>query len=248
MYLQIHEVARRSGVTVRTLHYYDEIGLLTPGKITEAGYRIYDEADLTRLQEILFFRELDFPLGDIGKIMHHPGYDREKALQKHRELLLKKRQRLDGLLALLDQTMKGENTMNFKEFDTSDLDKTREKYAQEVRQRWGATDAYRESQEKSAGFDAAQWKAVDDEGDAILQAFGDARTGDPAGGEAQALVARWQAYITARFYCCTKEILQGLGQMYLEDSRFTQNIDRHGPGTAAWMAQAIEIYCTKYVG
>ena len=112
--MKISEVAKLSGVTVRTLHYYDEIGLLKPSKTTEAGYRMYSIEDLEKLQQILFFRELDFPLNEIKEIMINPKYDKIEALNKHKELLIEKRKRIDGLVTLIDKTIKGDNNMRKK--------------------------------------------------------------------------------------------------------------------------------------
>ncbi|MEG1579251.1 MAG: MerR family transcriptional regulator, partial [Oscillospiraceae bacterium] len=214
MELKINEVAKRTGVTVRTLHYYDEIGLLPPSQVTGAGYRIYDDAALEVLQQILFFRELDFSLSDIKSIMQNPQYDKAEALTRHKELLLQKRNRLDGLLALLEQNRKGEKDMSFQQFDKTQLEESKNQYAAEAKARWGHTDAYKQSEEKTAGYDKKQWKQLDDEGTALLRRFGESRHLPPESHEAQALVASWQAYITANFYACTKEILAGLGQMY----------------------------------
>lgn len=243
--MKISEVAKLTGITVRTLHYYDEIGLLKPGKVTEAGYRLYSEKDLEVLQQILFFRELDFPLKDIQKILSNPFYDKEAALQKHRELLLMKRSRIDGLISLVDKTLKGECDMSFRQFEKDELEKARQQYAQEARERWGSTDAYGEYEQKTKACDDPQWKLLNGEGAAILKEFGENRHLDPGCAEAQALVKKWQAFITANFYTCTKVILACLGQMYIGDDRFTKNIDRNGEGTALFMATAIEIYCRQ---
>ena len=241
--MRVSEVAKLTGVTVRTLHYYDEIGLLKPSRLTEAGYRLYDRNDLEVLQQILFFRELDFSLREIRLIMENPDYDRENALRKHRELLLQKRGRIDGLIALVDETLKGETDTSFKEFDQTEMERTRKEYAAEVKQRWGATDAYAEYEEKTGSYDDPRWKLLNGEGADILKAFGENRRLDPGSGEAQALVKRWQDHITANFYACTKPILACLGEMYIGDERFTRNIDKNGEGTALFMATAIEIYC-----
>ena len=125
--MKISEVAKLSGVTVRTLHYYDEIGLLKPSKTTEAGYRMYSIEDLEKLQQILFFRELDFPLNEIKEIMVNPKYDKIEALNKHKELLIEKRKRIDGLVTLIDKTIKGDNNMSFKEFDNSKIEENKRK-------------------------------------------------------------------------------------------------------------------------
>ena len=243
--MKIGEVAHLTGITVRALRHYDAIGLLKPSGISDTGYRLYSDADLQRLQQILFFRELDFPLSDIRDIMMNPAYDKAAALRRHKELLLQKRSRIDGLIALVDKHIKGENDMSFKQFDKSNIDKARQRYAEETRQRWGATDAYAEYEKKAANRSDAAQDMITGEGDEILRAFSAIRTMAPAAPEAQALVRRWQEHITANYYTCTLPILACLGQMYTADERFTGNIDRHGEGTAAFMAAAIEIYCKQ---
>lgn len=243
--MRISEVARLTGITVRTLHYYDEIGLLRPSEVTEAGYRVYSQADLETLQQILFFRELDFPLSDIREIMGNPAYDKAHALRKHRELLLHKRSRIDQLLALVEKTIKGEMDMSFKQFDASEMEATRKAYAEEARQRWGGTAAYAEYEQRAGSRRNPQDDMLNGEGAAILQAFGQNRHLDPASPEAMALVKKWQAHITQHYYTCTLPILACLGQMYVGDERFTHNIDQYGEGTAAFMAAAIEAYCQE---
>ena len=240
--MNISRVAKLTGVTVRTLRYYDEIGLLKPSQVTEAGYRVYDDADLEVLQQILFFRELDFSLEDIRKIMQNPAYEKESALRKQRELLEQKRSRLDSLISLVDKTLKGERDMSFRQFDTTEIEATKKKYAEEARRRWGGTAAYAEYEKRTSRAGDAQQKMLDDEGAMLLREFGRNRSLAPDSPEAQALVKKWQDYITAHFYTCTKEILSCLGQMYVGDERFTQHIDGYGEGTAAFMSAAIEAY------
>ena len=159
--MNISSVAKLTGVTVRTLHYYDEIGLLKPSEVTEAGYRIYSDTDLEVLQQILFFRELDFSLDDIRKIMQNPAYEKESALRRQKELLLQKRSRLDSLISLVDKTLKGERDMSFRQFDTTMIEETKKKYAAEAKQRWGGTAAYAEYKEKAGRRGAAQQKLLD---------------------------------------------------------------------------------------
>ena len=240
--MKISDVARLTGITVRTLHYYDEIGLLKPSEVTQAGYRVYNDTDLEVLQQILFFRELDFSLEDIRKIMQNPAYEKKSALRKQKELLLQKRSRLDSLIALVDKTLKGEQDMSFRQFDTAQIEETKKKYAEEAKQRWGDTSAYAEYEKKSRSYSDAQQNMLDGEGAGILSEFGQNRSLAPDSAQAQALVKKWQAYITSNYYTCTKEILSCLGQMYVGDARFTQHIDQYGAGTAAFMAAAIEIY------
>ena len=241
--MKINEVSKLTGVTVRTLHYYDEIGLLKPSEVTSAGYRLYDNEALKTLQQILFFRELEFSLDEIKEIMSDIHYDRTDALEKQRELLMQKRIRLDGLINLVDKTLKGEKDMSFKQFDMTEIEEARKEYAAEVKARWGDTAAYAESEQKASNYDDAQWNILSGEGRAILQEFGECRNIKPDSREAQALVKKWQNYITSYFFDCTIEILSGLGLMYIGDERFTRNIDKNGKGTAAFMAAAIGIYC-----
>ena len=243
--MKISEVAKLSGVTVRTLHYYDEIGLLKPSDTTESGYRMYSNKDLETLQQILFFRELDFPLNEIKKIMINPNYDKTEALNKHKELLIEKRKRIDGLIDLISKTIKGDNDMSFKEFDNSKIEENKRKYSEEVKNRWGNTDAYKEYEKKTSNYNKNSWNAINEEMVEILKEFADNRNEDPNSFIVQSLVEKWRAYITRNFYNCTKEILSSLGLMYIGDERFKENIDKYGEGTAEFMAKAIEFYCSS---
>lgn len=243
--MKISEVAKLTGITVRTLHYYDEIGLLKPSEITESGYRLYSKDSLETLQQILFFRELDFPLNEIKEIMTNPNYNKREALNKQKELLVKKRQRIDSLIGLINNTIEGENNMSFKEFDMKDIEESKKKYAKEVKERWGNTDAYKECEEKTNNYSENQWGAINKESSEILKAFGQHIGCDPGSAEVQDLVEKWRNHISSSFYNCTKEILSGLGLMYINDERFQKNIDQNGEGTAELMSKAIEIYCSK---
>lgn len=240
--MKVSDVAKLTGITIRTLHYYDEIGLLKPSEVTGAGYRVYNDSDLEVLQQILLLRELDFSLEDIREIMRKPAYNKKDALQKQRVLLLQERNRLDGLISLVDKMLKGEQDMSFQQFDTTKIEETKQKYAAEAKQRWGNTAAYAEYESKQGSYSDVQRKMLDDEGAAILNEFGKKRSLAPDSTDAQALVKKWQTYITAHYYNCTKEILSCLGQMYVGDERFAQHIDQYGEGTAAFMSAAIEAY------
>ena len=243
--MKISDVARLTGITVRTLHYYDEIGLLHPETAAESGYRWYGAKEIETMQQILFFRELDFPLKEIGAILSDPHYDRQAVLEKQRELLTMKRDRLNGLLCLLEENLKGENQMRFEAFDESEIEKIRREYADEVKARWGDTDAYRESEEREAKKTkkdrADEMEAMND----IFRRAAALRANAPESPEAQALVKEWQDYISANLYTCTNDILAGLGQMYTADERFQKNLDRFGEGTAEFLSRAIAAYCAK---
>lgn len=235
----VHEVSQISGVSVRTLHHYDAIGLLRPTAVTEAGYRLYDDTALARLQSILLFRELAFPLKEIKRIMDDPQFDQATALEQQIRLLELQQERLSRLIDLARETMKtGVTHMDFTAFDNSKL----EQYAAEVKERWGNTAAYQESAQRPAAEqkDAAAGLM------AQFARMGRLRTGDPAGQEAQDAVWELQQFITKHFYTCTPEILSGLGQMYTADDRFRASIDAAGgEGTADFAGKAITVYCAK---
>lgn len=218
--MKISEVANLTGITVRTLHYYDEIGLLKPSEITESGCRVYSNESLETLQQILFFRELDFPLSEIKEIMTNSNYDKIEALNKHKELLIKKRQRMDRLINLIDNTIQGESNMSFKEFDMQEIELSKKQYAEEVKQRWGKTNAYKEYEVKTNNYNSNKWNDINDEGNEILRQFSQYRNYDPSSEIVQGLVEKWKKYITSNFYNCTNEILSCLGLMYIEDERF----------------------------
>jgi DNA-binding transcriptional MerR regulator len=239
----VSETAKLAGVSVRTLHYYDEIGLLSPSMVSETGYRYYDELALERLQQILFYRELDFPLKSIVEIMNASDYKKEEALKGQRELLLLKRRRLDKLIGLLDANLKGDNTMSFKEFDISAIEEAKLKYSEEVKAKWGNTEAYKQSKEKTDHYTKEDWARIAGRSDEIMNQFSQRREEAPDSREVQALVEEWKAFITEFYYDCTNEILNGLADMYVADQRFTKNIDKFGEGTAKFMSKAIKVYC-----
>lgn len=246
MSFTISATAKLAGVSVRTLHYYDEIGLLSPSEVvSETGYRYYDELALNRLQQILFYRELDFSLKDIVKIMNAPDYKKEEALMRQKELLKLKRKRLDKLIRLLDANLKGDNTMSFKEFDMSAIEEARSKYASEVKEKWGSTDAYAQSNERTAKYSKEDWAKVMNESDSIMKDFSKHIGEAPASEVVQKLVEEWRNFINKSYYDCTAEILAGLGKMYVADERFMNNIDKFGEGTALLMSEAIKVYCNK---
>ena len=244
MRLSVSEAAKRAGVSVRTLRWYDEIGLLKPSEVTQAGYRFYDDAAMAALQQILFYRELGVPLEQIGRILSAPDNDRTEALRKHRTLLLMKRRRLDDMLRLVDETIGGIAMYDERPKPTqADWEAVKNQYAQEAAERWGNTEAFLESRETHAKYTPGQEAQINAEMEEIFRAFG--ACDDPEGPEAQALVKRWQAHITQYHYNCTDGILSCLGQMYVNDPRFRENLEKYGPGTAQKISAAIAAYCKK---
>lgn len=240
MRMQIKEFAEICGVSVRTLHYYDEIGILKPSNVDEhTGYRFYNKKSLLRMQEILFYRELDFPLKSISEILSSPDYNKEQALSDQKKLLILKKERLERLIDAIDEAEKGENVMS--SFNSKDF----EMYKNEVKEKWGSTDAYKEYSHKTKGYSKDNFDALGDGMNLIMGEFALCiKNGEsPSSENAQSLVKKLQDYITENFYTCTKEILSGLGQMYVLDERFKNNIDKQGDGTARFISEAIDFYC-----
>lgn len=230
----VKEISRLTGISVRTLHYYDEINLLNPTQITEAGYRLYDDTALERLHSILIFRELQFPLKEIKTILDSPDFDTQTALKKQIQLLELQRNRLDKIIiSARELLMKGANNMSFSAFDKTEI----EKYAEEAKQKWDHTAAYKEYKQKHS--DSA------DKSDELMQIFaeiGKIKQLSPASVKAQQLIKKLQNFITDNYYTCTNEILKDLGKMYVCDERFKNNIDKAGGvGTAEFTAKAIEV-------
>ena len=238
----VHEVSALTGVTVRTLQYYDRIGLLPPTSVSAAGYRLYDDTALETLQQILLFRELQFPLKDIKKIIGSPDFDRSKALGQQIELLKLKKEHIENLIDLaVGIKAMGVRELKFGAFDTRKIDE----YAAQAKASWGTTPEYKEYEEKSKGRTQEENNRIGQGMMAVFEEFGAIRDTDPASDAAQALVKKLQDYITENFYTCSKEILSGLGRMYAGGGDFTKNIDdRGGEGTAEFVYQAIEVYCS----
>ena len=238
---RVNEVSKLTGVSIRTLQYYDKIGLLRPAKYTESGYRLYDDAALETLQQILLFRELEFPLKDIKKIIGSPDFDRNKALAQQVELLKLKKEHIENLIDLaIGIKAMGVKQLTFDAFDTRKIDE----YAAQAKASWGTTPAYKEYEEKSKGRTKEDNLKIHQGMIDIFVQFGAIRETDPASEEAQAMVKKLQDYITEHMYTCTKEILSGLGKMYAGGGDFTTNIDSiGGEGTAVFASQAIDIYC-----
>ena len=245
--MTVKQVSELTGVSIRTLRYYDSIGLLSPADHSESGYRLYDDADLEKLQQILLFRELEFPLKDIVRIVSSPDFDRSKALEQQIELLELKRQHLDDLITFargikllgVNYAVK-KNKNDFSVFDKSKLDE----YSRRAKQQWENSPIYKEFAEKSS-------KRTEDEEISLAQRtmelfteFGAMRDRDPADDEVQVQVKKLQEFFCENFYNCTNEILSGLGKMYAGGGEFTENIDKAGgKGTAEFVNRAIEIYC-----
>jgi len=243
MAFTVGELSRLTGVTVRALHHYDEIGLVRPSQRSAAGYRIYNDGDVLRLQQVLVFRELGVALDEIGSAIDEAS-DRAALLRKHRRELAEKRTRIDAMLAAVDAALgaleKGQTMQPVdvkKMFDGFNP----EDYEEEARQRWGHTDAYKESARRTKQYGKPEWEAIRRESEAIYARLAElmqqgAGAADPA---VQAAVEDHRMHLERWFYPCSKQMHHGLGEMYVADARFTANLDKVAPGFARFLRDAI---------
>ena len=240
--LTVNEVSKLAGVSVRTLQYYDKIGLLKPTGYTESGYRLYDDTALESLQQILLFRELQFSLKEIREIISGPDFNRNKALEQQIELLTMKKEHLEHLIAFARGIqLIGVRTIDFSVFDTKQIDE----YMERAKEQWGKTAAYQEFEQKAKSRSEKEDQALMEACLQIFAEFGALKDADPASANVQSLVKSLQAFFTENFYKCTKETLFHLGEMYAGGGAFTENIDSYaGTGTAKFTARAIQIYCS----
>ena len=247
---KISQVATMSGVTIRTLQYYDKIGLLKPKIINEVGYRFYSDEEIEILQQILFFKELDFSLEEIKRILNSDNYDKEKSLKHQRQLLLEKRKRLDKIIESLDKTLysiQGGVEMSkeemFNGFDNSYLEKHKAEYAEEAKKLYGDSDAYKESERKTSKYSKEDWNNIMEEGNEIFRNLAKVMDKEPSDSEVQGLIQQWRDYISKNYYDCKIEIFSGLADLYVADERFKNNIDKFGDGLAEFLSEGIKIYC-----
>ncbi|MFE4670203.1 MerR family transcriptional regulator [Streptomyces sp. NPDC056716] len=251
MSYSVGQVAGFAGVTVRTLHHYDDIGLLAPSERSHAGHRRYGDGDLDRLQQILFYRELGFPLDEVAALLDDPEADPRAHLRRQHELLTARIEKLKEMAAAVEHAMEARKMgidltpeEKFEVFGDHDPDQ----YEEEVRQRWGDTDAYRESQRRSASYTKEDWKRLGEEFDAIHRRMADLMTaGTPADSAAAMDVAEeHRQYISRSHYACPYEMHTGLGEMYVADARFTANYDKIRTGLAAYLRDAINANAARH--
>ncbi|MCY9515732.1 MerR family transcriptional regulator [Paenibacillus apiarius] len=249
MAYKVKEVADWVRISVRTLHHYDEIGLLKPDTVTPAGYRLYSDGNLETLQQILFFKEIGFTLEDIKRIVGQPNFDRKHALQSHRELLLKKRERLEEIIRTVERTivsLEGGIDMEKKEmfegFDMADIEAHQKKYAEEAREKYGR-DIVDRTMDRTSKYGKDDWAAIMASQAAIYNKIIAAMDRGPADPQVQEAIGEWRRHITSNFYDCTLDVFRGLGDLYVADDRFTKSIDQYQPGLAQFMREAMHIYC-----
>ena len=240
---QVRDVARLTGVSIRTLHHYDSIGLLVPSGRTPAGYRLYVEADLLRLQQILIGRELGLSLEEIRKSLDDPRFDRKAALLDQRQRLRDRATHTEAMIRAIDAALAALGGRTTGEMHMADLFEgfNPAQYEEEARSQWGTTDAFAEAQKRTQRYTPDDWKALQVEQSAVYSdAYAALKAGTPASStEAMDIAERHRLSIDRWFYPCSHEMHRGLASMYESDERFRQSIEQHGAGLTAFLAQAI---------
>jgi DNA-binding transcriptional MerR regulator len=249
----VGQVAGFAGVTVRTLHHYDEIGLLVPSERNHAGHRRYSDADLDRLQQILFYRELGFPLDEVAALLDDPEADPRAHLRRQYELLTARIEKLQKMAAAVEHAMEartmGINLTPEEKFEVFG-DKDPEEHAEEAERRWGGTETYAESQRRTARYTKDDWKRMQAE----VASWGErydalmAAEERPDGARAMDMAEEHRQHITKWFYTCTYEIHRGLGDMYVADERFKAFYDSMRPGLAEHLRDAITANAARQTG
>lgn len=239
----VKDVSKLTGVSVRTLHYYDAIGLLTPTKVTDAGYRMYDDTALSRLQSILLFRELQFPLKEIKEFLDSPDFNQEETIAQQIKLLELQYKHIGELISFAREIQaKGVKTMNFEVFDINEI----EQYKAEVKSKWGNSKAYQEYEQRVVSHSEHNDSKFVNEIMSLFTDLGAMKQLPPTDKAVQEKIAALQAYINENFYTCSNDILKELSEMYVCDDRFKKSIDRFGgEGTAKFVREAIFVYCEK---
>lgn len=242
----VSQLGDLAGVSVRTLHYYDEIGLLAPSWVADNGYRYYDEAAVLRLQQILLYRELGLPLAEVGPLLDAPDFDVLAALREHRAALQARIRRLTDLIDTVDNTMRhlmGESNMDEKKLFVGFDEEEEKRYVAEAREEWGAEEVDA-SYRRWNSYSAQQKAAIQAEGSEIYRELAAAMPEGPESPAAQALVARWHDHMRY-FYEPSVERLRGLGQLYVDDPRFAANFRELAPGLPEFLNRAITAYCDR---
>lgn len=246
---RIKEVAKLAGISVRTLHYYDECSLLVPSQRSSNGYRLYSEDDLMRLQQIMLLKELDFSIKEIKGLLDNPNFDYAHALKKQRELLLLKRQRIDNILNTLDDTLahvKGEKDMNneerFEAFDMEHIEDMQKKYKKEVEEKY-SKEVVDQCNKRTSSYGKKDWEKIQGESNMIFKTIADHMEEGFDSDVVQENVALYHQHIDKYFYDCPLETYEGLGQLYVCDERFTAFYEKIKPNLATFMRDAIQFYC-----
>lgn len=248
MGMKVKEVAELVGISIRTLHHYDQIGLLTPKEITNSGYRLYSEENLETLQQILFFKEIGFTLMEIKKIINSPSFNRKEALVLQRKMLIEKRKKVDKMIETIDKTIKhmaGEiqmtNEVRFEGFNVEF-----NQFEEEARLRWG-NQSIDEINAKIKKMSKDEQNDLSDRWDTIFNKLAYLRYQSPESQDVQAAIKEWYDFLNKNFSKYSLDAFYGLGQLYINDERFTKNIDRYGKGLAKFMSEAMDVFTSNKI-
>ncbi len=239
----VKQVAKLAGITVRALQHYDNIGLLVPGGRSDAGYRLYQEGDLMKLQQVMLLKEMGLGLEEIKNAIETAGNDRGPALEKHRNMLLERREALDRLIRLVDDSIdairEGRKIMMEDLFDGFNPDE----YKEEARAKYGAT--YRECERKTSKYGRKDWEEMKAESGSIMERIISLMDKGPQDPDVLRAIASHRGHITKWFYDCSLEVYEGLSHLYIDDPRFTKTFEKMKPGLAAFMSSAMQAYIAK---
>lgn len=242
----VKQLAKIAGVSVRTLHYYDEIGLLKPSFIKENGYRYYEEKELLKLQQILFFKELEFSLADIVRIITDPKFNTSEALVDQKKFLEIKKAKIINLLDIIDVTINtlkgGVNIMNNNNTSIADIQNQIDEYKREAKKRWGHTDAYKQSEDRTKHWTKDDYKQLTENGKKFTQELADTMDKGFDSPEFQALIEKHYKGIET-FFDCSSEVYRSIAESYVSDPRFKAFYNKFKPGLAEFMQKAINYYC-----
>ena len=241
--MTVAQVSKRTGVSVRTLHHYDQIGLLKPAEVTDAGYRLYDGGALDKLYMILVYRELGLSLNEIGSILDAPDYDRNRVLEHQIQMMQERVEKLQNRISFARGMLTlGVKYMDFEGFNPKKIDE----YSQQAKVLYGKTDAYKEFEQKQKGRTKEQEKDLSTQVMELFAKLGKMRPCAPDSEKAQNWAKELQAFFTEHFYTCTPQLLKGLAESYAGGGSMTENIDKAGgDGTGAFAKQVIDIYTQK---
>ena len=246
---RINEISKLTNISIRTLQHYDNIELLKATKKGDSNYRYYTDEDIEKLYQIMLLKELDFSLREIKSIMNYKNYDKIKALNMQKKLILKKRNRLDNIIKSIEMILSNEkgNTImskdNFKVFSYEEVENYKKNYEEEVKDKYKNTDSYKQSNKRTSSYSKEDWENITNEANQIYISLAEHLDKNPGDMKVQEIVQKWRDHITNNYYDCTVEIFRGLALMYISDERFTKNIDKFGSGLAQFLSDAMNVYC-----
>ena len=248
---KINEISKISGVTVRTLHHYDKIGLLVPSERNDSNYRLYNENDVSRLYQILIYKELELSLKDIKDILDKHNVNKEEILKSQKKMIIEKRDRLNQIIISIDETIENKGVCimskdKFKVFSYEDVKKHEEEYKKEVDEKYNESNAYNQSKSKTSKYSKNDWETITEEANNIYIKLSKLMDKEIDDEDVQKLVHEWREHISKYYYDCTIEMFRGLALMYVGDERFTKNIDKFGEGLAQFLSDAMNEYCDIY--